>query len=59
MTPLLDGEITVHETGMRTEETIADPIVVEQFSQEECPIVTHRVSLAGELAKINSEPYNG
>jgi hypothetical protein len=29
------GEIIVHETGVTTEETIADPIVVEQQSQEE------------------------
>jgi hypothetical protein len=49
--PLLDSEITVDETGMRTEETIADPIAIEQMSQEECLGVTHRVSLASELAK--------
>jgi hypothetical protein len=29
------GEITVHETGVMTEETIVDPITVEQPSQEE------------------------
>jgi uncharacterized alkaline shock family protein YloU len=28
-------EINVHETGVTTEETIADPITVEQSSQEE------------------------
>jgi hypothetical protein len=39
-----------------TEDTIADPIAVEQPSQEEWQGVTHRVSLASELAKINSEP---
>jgi hypothetical protein len=34
---LLPGaEINVHETGMRTEEMIADPIAMEQSSQEEC-----------------------
>jgi hypothetical protein len=27
------GEINVHETGVTTEETIADPIAVEQPSQ--------------------------
>jgi hypothetical protein len=32
-TPLLNVEITMHETSMRTEETIADPIAVEQPSQ--------------------------
>jgi hypothetical protein len=36
ITPLPDGEITVHETGVTTKETIADPIMVEQPSQEEC-----------------------
>jgi hypothetical protein len=55
---LSDGEIIVHETGVTTEETIADPIAVEQLSQEECHGVTHRVSLASELAKINSEALN-
>jgi hypothetical protein len=29
------GEINVHETGVIAEETIADPIAVEQPSQEE------------------------
>jgi hypothetical protein len=58
ITPLLDGEITVHETGVTTKETIADPIVVEQPSQEEWQGVTHRVSLASELAKTNFEAMN-
>jgi hypothetical protein len=58
MTPLLDGDITMHETGMRIEETIADPIAVEQSSQEECPGVTHWVCLASELAKTNSKSLN-
>jgi hypothetical protein len=30
--PLLVGEINVHENGVTTEETIADPITVEQPS---------------------------
>jgi hypothetical protein len=50
MTSLLGSEITVHETGMRTEEIIADPIAVEQPSQEEC--------LASELEKTNSGSLN-
>jgi hypothetical protein len=58
MAPLPDGEITVHETGMTTEETIANPIVMEQPSQEECQSVTHRVSMASEMAKTNSESLN-
>jgi hypothetical protein len=29
------GEITVHEMGVMTDETIADPIVVEEPRQEE------------------------
>jgi hypothetical protein len=29
------GEITVHEDDVTTEETITDPIVIEQPSQEE------------------------
>jgi hypothetical protein len=56
--PLAVGEVNVHETGVTTEETIADPIVVEQSRQEEWQGVTHRVSLASELAKINSEALN-
>jgi hypothetical protein len=55
---LSDGEITVHETGLTIEETIADPITVEQPCQEEWPGVTHRVSLASKLAKTNSEVLN-
>jgi hypothetical protein len=49
------GEITVHEDRVTTEETIADPITIEQSSQEELQGVTHTVSLASELEKINSE----
>jgi hypothetical protein len=56
--PLPGGEITVHENYVITEETIADPIAVEQPSQEEWQCVTHRVSLASELVKINSEALN-
>jgi hypothetical protein len=52
------GEITVHEDHVTTEETIADPIMIEQPSQEELQGVTHSVSLASELAKINSEALN-
>jgi hypothetical protein len=58
ITRLSDGEITVHETDLTIEETIADPIAVEQPCQEEWPSVTHRVSLASELAKTNSEVLN-
>jgi hypothetical protein len=56
--PLSAGEINVHKTGVTTEETIADPIVVEQPSQEKLQGVTHRVSLASELVKTNSEALN-
>jgi hypothetical protein len=52
------GEITLHEMDVMKEETIADPIAVEQSSQEEWQGVTHRVSLASELAKTNSEAMN-
>jgi UTP-glucose-1-phosphate uridylyltransferase len=52
------GEITVHEDRMTTEKTIADPIMIEQLSQEELKGVTHAVSLASELAKTNSEALN-
>jgi hypothetical protein len=45
------GEITVREDRVTTEETIADPITIEQPSQEELQGVTHTVSLASELAK--------
>jgi hypothetical protein len=56
--PLSAGEITVHEDRVTTEETIADPIMIEQSSQEELQGVTHTVSLASELAKTNSEALN-
>jgi hypothetical protein len=58
ITPLSVGEITVHEDDVTTEETITDPIVIEQPSQEELQGVTHTVSLASELVKINSEALN-
>jgi hypothetical protein len=56
--PLSHNEIIVHETGVTIEETIADPITVEQLSQDEWHGVTHRVSLARELAETNSEALN-
>jgi hypothetical protein len=56
--PLSAGEITVHEDRVTTEETIADPIMIEQLSQEELQGVTHTVSLASKLAKTNSEALN-
>jgi hypothetical protein len=57
---LSGGEIIVHKIGVATEETIANPIAVEQPTQEEWQGVTHRVSLASELAKTNSEaPCSG
>jgi hypothetical protein len=56
--PLAVDEINVHEIGVMTEETIADPITVEHPSQEEWQGVTHRVSLASELVKTNSEALN-
>jgi hypothetical protein len=56
--PLPVGEINVHETGVMTEKTIADPIVVDDPTQEEWQGVTHRVSLASELVKTNSETLN-
>jgi hypothetical protein len=52
------GEITMHKDGVTTEETIADPITIEQPSQEELQGITHTVSLASELAKTNSEALN-
>jgi hypothetical protein len=55
---LSTGEIIVNETGATIEDTIANPIAVEQPSQEELQGVTHRVSLASELAKTNSEALN-
>jgi hypothetical protein len=56
--PLSAGEIIVHENGVITEETIADPITIEQLSQDELHGVTHTASLASELAKTNSEALN-
>jgi hypothetical protein len=58
MSSLSSGVITVHEMGVMMEETIADPIAVEQPSQEEWQGVTHRASLASELAKTNSKSLN-
>jgi hypothetical protein len=58
MVSLSGGEITVHNTGVTTKEIIADPITVEQLSQEGWHDVTHRVSLATELVKTNSEALN-
>jgi hypothetical protein len=52
------SEINVHETGVTTEETITEPIAVEQPSQEEWQGVNHRVSLGSELVKINFEALN-
>jgi hypothetical protein len=52
------GEITVHKDGVTTEETIVDPIMIEQPSQEELQGVTHMVSLSSELAKTNSKALN-
>jgi hypothetical protein len=56
--PLSVGEITAHKDRMTTEETIADPITIEQPSQEELQGVTHTVSLANEFVKTNSEALN-
>jgi hypothetical protein len=56
--PLSTGEITVHEDGVTMKEIIADPITIEQPSQEELQGVTPTVSLASELAKTNSEALN-
>jgi hypothetical protein len=56
--PLSTGEITVHEDRVTTEETIADPITIEQPNQEELQGVTHTASLASELAKTNSKALN-
>jgi hypothetical protein len=55
---LSGGEITVHEDNVTTEEIIADPITIEQPSQEELQGVTHTISLSSELAKTNSEALN-
>jgi hypothetical protein len=48
----------VHEDGVTTEETITDPITIEQLNQEELQGVTHTVSLTSELAKTNYEALN-
>jgi hypothetical protein len=58
MTPLPGCEMTVYEMGIMIEKTIADPVAVEQLSQEERQGVTHRVSLGSELAKMNFESLN-
>jgi hypothetical protein len=58
ITPLSVGEITVHEDRVTTEETIANPITIEQLRQEELQGVTHTVILASELAKTNSKALN-
>jgi hypothetical protein len=58
ITPLPGGEIDVHEMGVMTEETIANPIAVEKLTQEEWQDVTHRVNLGSELAKTNYEALN-
>jgi hypothetical protein len=55
---LSTGEITVHEDGVTMKEIIADPITIEQPSQEELQGVIHMVSLASELAKTNSKALN-
>jgi hypothetical protein len=57
--PLPDNEIIVHMPGMTMEEIIVDPIAVEVPRQEEWQcVVTHRVSLGSELAKMNSKSLN-
>jgi hypothetical protein len=58
ISPLSAGEITMHEDRVTTDETIADPIMIEQPSQEELQGFTHTVSLASELAKTNFEALN-
>jgi hypothetical protein len=58
ITLLRVSEINVHDTGVMIDETIADPIAVDQPSQEEWQGVTHRVSLGSELVKTNSEALN-
>jgi hypothetical protein len=40
------------------EEIIADPIAVEQLTQEEWQGATHKVNLGSELVKTNSEVLN-
>jgi hypothetical protein len=56
--PLSAGEITMHEDRVTTEETITDPITIEQPRQDELQGVTHTVSLASELVKTNSKALN-
>jgi hypothetical protein len=58
ITSLPGGEVTVQETSIMTEEIVADPIAVEQPTQEEWQGATHRVSLGSELTQINSEALN-
>jgi hypothetical protein len=53
----MGGEMLVQGTGM-TEEVIADPIVLEQPSQDECHNVAHRVSLGSEMDKAHPEFHN-
>jgi hypothetical protein len=55
---LPNGEVTVQEMGVLTEEIIVGRIAVEQASQEELHGATHRVSLGSELAKTNYEALN-
>jgi hypothetical protein len=55
---LLGGEIHIQETGVTTEEIVADPIAMEQLTHEEWQGVTHRVSVGSELVKTNSEALN-
>jgi hypothetical protein len=40
--PLFVSEITVHEDGVTTKETIADPITIEQPRQEELQVLLIR-----------------
>jgi hypothetical protein len=56
--PLSTDEIIMHEDGVITEETMADPITIEQPSQQELQGVTHTVNLASELTKTNFEALN-
>jgi hypothetical protein len=46
---LSTGEITVYGDGVTTEETITDPIAIEQPSQDELQCITNTVSLASKL----------
>jgi hypothetical protein len=55
---LPNGDVTVQEMGVLTEEIIVGRIAVEQASQEELHGATHRVSLGSELAKTNYEALN-